>query len=518
MSSHTAFGGMGMGMGMGIEDHVQRTTTLALPPIAWSTLGVVADGSDQTAHLNAMCSFGGGNYCGGSQVIYCDTGNNTVLLAGQWTLQSGELLELNNCPIQATINTTKNASVFTQANVKVPISNVVIDQLKIDRISTANVNRMFYIWYDHFGLTNSSFDHYSEFGLWRGSDVEIGNNIGTNCLQTTGHPAFRWVTNFPKQPSSGKPVIDGVLANVYIHDNNVCTGDAGYQISPGGSLNATWGGRQDSDGIVFQHNKANTTSGALGLVGTGNDRTDNPFIYTITNFVFDDLSGSAGNVGFFVDESDQGVITGGLVKNLNVDSINDANGTASVFTLDEGANCALSGTVFDGLVIKNPYQVGLRIDEGSCGVIVKNFNIGAPRITPADTIELRGDTGTVLMNGTAAAEAGAHGIFIGPNSYQTQSPTLSNVSVTGVPNLKVGIFLNNVDGAMVSGGAITPAPGQTTAIGAKFSPAGTGAGTTNSQMTGVNLTAPGTPLVFNCNGGTTNSAIGNPGAADHRCP
>jgi hypothetical protein len=101
-----------------------------------------------------------------------------------------------------------------------------------------------------------------------------------------------------------------------------------------------------------------------------------------------------------------------------------------------------------------------------------------------------------------------------PNAqHPARGAMLENLAVSGVPDGRAGVELDNVEQATIRGGSITPAPGARTATGVRY-----GVATSRSTITGMNLSAMPNPVSLPCTPGSGNRAVMNTGTADHVCP
>lgn len=363
--------------------------------VQMSTRGVIADGTtDNTAALNALPAQD-------RTLFHCDTGSSSTIKAtGQIILQSNLHFDFNigaaKCPLLLTWDDpNQNNTVFTQADLTNPITSVSILGGTLDFQSNLHTARVWRLWIDNFTWTDTALTNYNQIGIFRGSNVEIARLVGTNGQQTTGNPGFRWLRNSPQVTSTHKPTVDGVVANVWIHDNNIVCGDGCYQISPG-QTTQLWGDTpSDSDGIVFQNNVCNTTSGPCILVGDG--AAAGTFSGTIQNWVFDGHTGTCGNSCVTLSASADGGITTtlGLVKNFSLDDAADTNASPSVFL----RQAKLTFITLDTCTIVNSLKETLRIDSNAANITVQNCNLGAPKTGSTFTACL-GATSACLASGT----------------------------------------------------------------------------------------------------------------------
>lgn len=475
--------------------------------IGWSTYGVDPASSDNTTALNALPA---------GTALYCDT-VGVIKATGQWLWKSHLTIYGLGCTVQLTFCPVGNVGVISQSDLTTALDTPFIDGLKFDRVTTACAGKTFFIWANHWTLTNWSLTHFDSWGFYRGSDIEIGYGVETDCTQHLGKPGFRLFRNTPKVTSIKKPTIEGVDANVWVHDNYVCTGDGGLQISQGDS-GSIWGsdGSSDADGVVYDNNTVFSTTGPCILIGTGNERGSFPFIFVTKNFVFRNTHCTSGTTGITEKASDQGQIIGGIIKTIDIDNTFDQTGTPTVFV--SGSNGGtVNGTLFDGLTISNALLFDFRADSGSCNITLQNSTLNAPRTPEAQTIQLRGDCNTKILSNTIHAPAGGNAIQAGPNNFVSTSPTMTGNQIFDVPDTRSAILLGNSTGATLSANIFHKATGATKSRGTTLASAGSsGPGTTHATETGDDMSRMDIPYICTPNGGT-NALTGNTGGANTTC-
>lgn len=476
--------------------------------VPWSTLGIVADSAtDNTVALNALPV---------TNPIFGDCpAGGTIKFSGQWLWQSNMQIYVKaGCVLVTTwTNPTLGFASITQADLTNPISNVLVDGMYLKRLEAPSktLNRSVKLYVNHFQLTHSTIDTYHQAFYVRGSDQLWAYNTLTNPCPQAGCDGLRHIGNVPKvATTSGRP------ANVWVHDNSFQSGDASYQICQ--PLNESGWTNTSTDDVRVENNYGAASSSALILVGEDN-LIAGESNFSCTNALFQNMSGSGGNRAILVSASFAPMVTSNItILNSTIDQTSCSSTIPSAF-VENAEGATVSNILMSGITLLRPCQRGMVI-QGATNTTFTAGSIAAPITGALGTVLLENDTGTVISNSTIGALAGGN-ISVSPTTFQSVSPTITGNTLTGISSNKSGINLQNVSGASITGNTMLRTTGATGTIGITFTNAsGADAGTTNSQATGNNVSnmnhAP--TIVFTCNGGTTNAATGNTGAADSTCP
>lgn len=316
----------------------------------WSTLGVIADGTtDNTTALNALPT--------STPIIGdCPAGSN-IVVSGTWFWQSGlTIWQQQGCLIKSGVTTVGQYAIddpnFSNG---IPNTNIQYYGLNISMATPTSTVRVMRLWADHFKLKYFNVNGSGGFAFIRGSDQEIAYGRVENTLTAVGNPGIRHIGNIPSVPTSG-----GMPANVWIHDNNIQSGDAVYQAcQPLGT--AIWT-NVSSDGILFENNVGSSASSAMILANqpnpNGNSALSN---YSCNNITYRNTTGTGNWVAI--------ISAGGDL------------GTTSNITIDSGTMTAISAS-FAPMLIGDITVGGSTSTGAASNVLIENTTLFSPFSQP----------------------------------------------------------------------------------------------------------------------------------------
>ena len=185
--------------------------------ILWSSLGVKADGdTDNSQALNNLPT--------GVPIIGdCPLGGD-IWVNSTWIWKSNMTLNIEaGCQIVSNVSGVGSYAI-SQSDVKQPLTNVTVVGLQIRKYASVSTERIMLLWVNNFVLLNWTVTASGGVMFLRGSNQEIAYGKVTGTYPMIGNPGIRHIGNQPSVPTSpGRP------ANVYIHDNDIQSGDATYQ-------------------------------------------------------------------------------------------------------------------------------------------------------------------------------------------------------------------------------------------------------------------------------------------------
>jgi hypothetical protein len=472
------------------------------PPAAgnyWSTMGVIADGvTDNTAALNALPA--NVNIVGD-----CPAGN-AIVVKGQWIWHSNLNISMQSgCRIvtYVTGGGTTTTYAITQADLTTPLTDISVDGLQISSYYAASEDVIMKLWVNNFSLLHWTVTASGGVMVIRGSNQEIAYGTATGTFPATGNPGIRHVGNEPTVPTTA-----GQPANVYIHDNNIQSGDGTYQACvPLTSTVAPLWTDVSSDDILFQNNVGSSVQSALILIGERPQDVGPYSNWTCSNIVFDNVSGSGNNKSVYISS----VGPSNPLSNITLEnSVIDALGNNRIFGAVEitavGGN--ISTLSFENVVIRNFAEMALSTVGNVTGLSFDHGEIDPPSTSGYPTVVLYDTSQASITNSTIGANRG-DALQIGPNDSTGAKHPASAAIVTGnifnsIENDFAGVRMFNLNEGNIADNTMNSAAGATSSTGIFFSTSGPeGPGTTYTAATGNNLSGinGGTKIVLAPNQG-----------------
>ncbi len=456
------------------------------PPAAgnyWSTMGVVADGAtDNTAALNALPA--NVNIAGD-----CPAGN-AIVVKGQWIWHSNLNISIQSgCRIvtYVTGGGTTTTYAITQADLTTPLTDISVDGLQMSSYYAASEDIIMRLWVNNFSLLHWTVTASGGVMVIRGSNQEIAYGTATGTYPATGNPGIRHVGNEPTVPTTA-----GQRANVYIHDNNIQSGDGTYQacVPLTSTVTPIWTD-VSSDDILFQNNVGSSAQSALILIGERPQDVGPYITWTCSNIVFDNVSGSGNNKSVYISS----VGPSNPLSNITLEnSVIDASGTNRSFGAVEitavGGN--ISTLSFENVVIRNYAEMALSAVGNVTGLSFDHGEIDPPSTGGYPTVVLYDTTQASITNSTIGANGG-DALQIGPNDstgaeHLASETTVSRNIINGIGNDFAGVRMFNLKMGNIAENTMNSAAGATSSTGIFFSTTRSeGPGTTNTAAMGNNL-------------------------------
>jgi hypothetical protein len=463
----------------------------------WSTMGVVADGvTDNTAALNALPA--NVNIVGD-----CPAGG-TIVIKEPWFWHSNLNISIQSgCRIVSYVTGGGSGSyAITQADLTNPLTDIYVDGLQVSSYYADNGDKIMRLWANNFSLLHWTVTASGGVMVIRGSNQEIAYGTATGTFPAVGNPGIRHVGNEPKVPTSA-----GQPANVYIHDNNIQSGDGVYQACQ--PLASRVWTDVSSDDILYQNNVGSSAQSALILIGERPQDVGPYSNWTCSNIVFDNVSGSGKNKSVFVSS----VGPSNPVSNIKLEnSVIDASGNNRSFGAVEitavGGN--ISTLSFENFAIKNVADMALTTVGNVTGFSFDHGEIDPPSMGGYATVVISDTSQASITNSTIGAHRG-DALQIGPNDKTGTEHPASEVTVTGnivngIGNDFAAVRMFNLNRGYIDANTMNSAAGATSSTGLFFSTSGPeGPGTTNTTATGNNLSGinGATKIVFAPNQGNT---------------
>jgi hypothetical protein len=506
-----------------INENSAAISILDADRVPWSNLGVIADGvTDNTAALNALPA--GipitANCAAGSFIRYNQT----------WVLKSNLNIKFQPGCRMVSYLAGFGTYAMTQADNYTPLNNVTLDGITISKDAQRDTERILLAWIDNFRLLNWTVNP-PNGGLMilRGSCQEIAYGRFTTGQLTPGAPGIRHVGNLPKVACPQQ------IADVWVHDNNFISGDGAYQSCQ--PLETSLWTNVSSDDLLWENNTGRGNWFAL----IGNDRVDAFNVYTCNNIVYRNNVGGGTEGGYLVT-SNGAPVTNVSVANQLIDAAGAVSNNGAIQirgNIDPGRPGVFSNITFDSVSVRNTHAVavGVSVPSGGSldGLVIRNGTFDTPSSTTSGgswqpPFLLSGGGNITLQNNVIRgghAGAGAS-VYVGVDDAASDARTISRFTfvdnvLDNLPAASSALYLRNVDGAVVAGNKFRKAAGAATTTGIRLSPSyalptsGTGPGTTNATISGNVVNDMATPITWTCNGGTTNVASYNMGAADRTC-
>jgi hypothetical protein len=351
----------------------------------------------------------------------------------------------------------------------------------------------------------------------RGSNQNIGYGTVTGTYPGDGNPGIRQIGNMPEVPTSpGQP------ANVYIHDNNIQSGDAVYQACQ--PLQTSLWTNVSSNDIFFQNNTGSASNSALLLIGErAVDATPGHSNWTCSNIKVDHMTGTGGIGGRAV------LISAGnypnAVSNVTITnstmSASASTSTSPAFTVGTGTG-TISNVTVNNVTLNNANKIALSVVGNVSDFSYSSGVIGTPVVGGQPTVFIQGSTRATISN-TSIGSNGGDAIKIDSNGsgsslHAALQPTISGNTLSGIGNNRSGVNLLNVSSGSIMNNVMQQVSGATRSIGITFSAASsTSPGTINTSATGndVSLMTNNPTIKL---AGTGNTATGNTGYSGPSTP
>lgn len=488
----------------------------------WTTLGVVADGvTDNTVALNALPS---------GVLIDGDCGDEGIIkVAGVWHLHSNLNIKMRSgCRIVSYV-TGSGSFAIEQADLTVPLTGVTLDGLTISKDAIRAGERILRVYADNFKLLNWTFTTHAGSMFIRGSCQEIAYGKAYDTDDLVGSPGIRHIGNVPKVASC-----EGQPADVWVHHNNMLSGDAVYQACQ--PLTTSLWTNISTDDILYEYNVGSAATSAFALIGgTWPNTVDVAFTnYTCENVVYNNNVGSGANNGVLISANSSTVVSKVRYSNQNLTGLGDETNSASMLIR------AKAGGQINDVTIKNVNllntNVGSFTASGTTGGTISNLKVHDSEMdTPSSTssgggyqanVALYNVTDVLFQNNLihGAHEGAVATFFVGQDDNVADPRTVTNITLLGnvfdnIPDTSIAVDLRNVATPKVTGNSFRKAAGATATTGIRVHNADAiGPGTTDVAISGNDLTGLATPIQWTCNGGTTNVAQYNLGDAGQTCP
>lgn len=500
--------------------------------VPWSSLGILADGTtDNTASLNALPT--------GVRITADCAAGSVIRFNGVWLLKSNlDIKFLPGCWLVSYVaGGAPGSYAIEQADLTVPITNVMLDGINIRKDAVREVDRILRAYIDNFKLLNWTFTtHYGAMFL-RGSCQEIAYGKSYDASLVVGSPGIRHIGNVPKVVSCPNQPAD-----VWVHHNNIISGDAVYQTCQPTDAGAFR--NVSTDGILFELNAGRSGQSAYALIGAQWDGLPAQLDFTCTDIAYLNNTGRGSGFGVLINGSG----TGSLGSPMSVTNVRYINQTLSA--IDDATNTgtihmrARDGGIIDGVLFKDIRLIETHsaaftanaaqgVTDGVIqNVVFMNGLLETPTsqtsgLNWSGTINLFSTNNVTFQNNIIyGAHAGATATLRAGLDDNLGNPrTVTNLRIIGntflnLPDTSAGIELRNVAGADVSGNILRPASGAGTITGIDTHIAGvSGPGSTDITIGGGNVVnGLAVPIHLVCNGTTTNVAAFNIGDAGTICP
>lgn len=271
--------------------------------VLWSTLGVVDDGrTDNTAALNALPT--------ATFIIGDCPHGGVVLVQSTWNLQSNLFVQLDaGCEVLSNATGTGSYAV-SQLNPHNPLTNVTLIGLTVSKTSKIAGDRILLAYIDNFQLLNWTFYHHGGAMFIRGSCQEISGGNSYDAALAVGSPGVRHVGNLPKAEC-----LRPQPANVWVHDNNIISGDGAYQACQ--PLDTSLWVNVGSDDMVFEDNVGSSIASAFILVGLSHASNQNSN-FTCSNITFQRMQGSGIRMIFVQAAAAPSIVERVTLQNLQL--------------------------------------------------------------------------------------------------------------------------------------------------------------------------------------------------------
>ncbi len=439
--------------------------------VKWSTLGVVADGkSDNAQALNALPA-------NASIIGDCPAGQ-PIRIAGQWLLKSNLTIHVQpDCTMACDWLGNRGAGCITQQRIREPLTNVTIDGLSLTNPNPTFLGKALRLWIDHLTFTNLTVRGFTGFAYVRGSDQEWSFNVaGSATANSKGAGAasdgFRHLGNSPKVATrTGRP------ANVWVHDSQVVSGDAGLQVAPACQPNTAWH-NLSADDYLYENSRAVGTPGNMILIGNGAQNIGLSCSNSITNIKMRNISGSTATTAIRIQNgfNSTGQLSNISISNLTADLTSKNDNEEQAAIMIRGYDDSLIAHVtLEGITIRHTFGRCLDVSAApATDVMLSGIACDAPRVGNLSNAVIRGTSGTKLHNSIIANSIGG-AVEIGPppnpsnallgrikgGDFTVTSPSITNNKFPNASHSGAGIVLRNVNRATVTDNDVSAIADQT---------------------------------------------------------
>ncbi|MGA2190027.1 MAG: hypothetical protein ABSH33_15975 [Steroidobacteraceae bacterium] len=391
---------------------------------------------------------------------------------------------------------------ITQADINSPLTDISVDGLEISSYYAANEDIIMRLWVNNFSLLHWTVTASGGVMVIRGSNQEIAYGTATGTFPEIGNPGIRHVGNEPVVPTTA-----GQPANVYIHDNNIQSGDGTYQAcEPLSSTTSPVWTNVSSNGMLFQNNVGTSAQSALILIGE-RPQDVGPFSdWSCSNIVFDNVNGSGMNKSVYISS----VGPSNPLSNITLEnSVIGAAGANREFGAVEitAVGGSISALSFENYAIKNYANMALSTVGNVTGLSFDHGAIDPPTTGGTATVVLYDTSKATITNSTIGANRG-DALQIGPNEagvrHPVSSATISGNVFTNIEDGFAGVRMLNLNEGSVADNTMNSVAGTASSTGVFFSASGPeGPGTTNTAATGNDLMgiSGATKIVFVLNQG-----------------
>ena len=464
--------------------------------LLWSTLGVVDDGrTDNTAALNALP-------VGVAVEGDCPHGG-VVLAQGVWLLRSHLFLRVRpGCEVLSN-STGIGSYAISQADPRSPLNNVTLIGLAVSKTTRVAGDRVLLAYIDNLQLLGWAFHHHGGAFFLRGSCQEVSGGRSYDAALDVGSPGVRHVGNVPKA---------GCLrpqpANVWVHDNDIVSGDGAYQACQ--PLDGALWANVDSDDVLFERNTGSAIASAFILVGL-HSNTPPRMAFACTNVTFQHMQGSGVRLIYLQAGVPPNFVERVTFRNLTLDRTSGlvivAPASIAITAVNGGA---VRSVLMDGVRARGTLVCGLNATGTLEGVVVTNSELAAPIVGGGPNVIIDGGADVALSHSFIGAHNGDN-IDVGL-SAATQRTAVVNCTLGGVNSNRVGIALGKANASEVRGNVFSPAAGAENTTGIEMDARGAYAGTTDAAIHGNDVRLMAVGVV--CGRGAGNNCSGNPGAKD----
>ena len=525
----------------------------------WSndpTLNVVADGqTDNTEALNAIAVYASQNNV---KIIGDCPGGQSIVLKSAWIWQSNMNISIDpGCTIQSTLD-FKGSYAISQTDLTTPLSNITVDGLQISS-PYKQARRIMEAYINNFTLTHWKVTQSGGIFFLRGSNQEIAYGTVTGTYPDAGNPGIRQIGNCldgyckhyrdengdsrlcAQTPCPEVSTTGSKPANVYIHDNNLITGDGCYQACQpldGTGPGAYWINVGSTD-ILYRNNSGHSDT-ALMLVGE--DATPGETSsWSCSNITFDNVNensadfadGKGSQWGVHIaSKGPMNTYSNITIENSTIGNNSGTSGARPVLFVDAIAGGLVSNLKFRNVNIQNVNQVALATFGSVSNLTFDGGVIAAPNIPGSAVIILSEDTSSSNITNNNIVTKNSDGIQIGTDDDVTfvdqkngggQGPNvpssninISNNTITGIGNGYAGIRMANLNHGYIFHNTLSSEIRAKSSTGIYFSSDQNAGNTENSGTTYTTATRNtiSTNIPISFASGQGNCATDNAGASN----
>lgn len=497
--------------------------------VLWSTLGVVDDGrSDNTAALNALPV---------GTLVEGDCPHGGVIFAQSvWLLRSHLFVRVQaGCEILSN-STGINSYAISQLDRTTPLLNVTLLGLTVAKTTRVAGDRVLLAYINGFQLLNWTFYHHGGAMFLRGSCQEIAGGRSFDDAGLVGSPGVRHVGNLPKA-GCARPQ----PADVWVHDNNIISGDGAYQACQ--PLDTALWVNVSSDDMRWEANTGSSIHSAFILVGESAVQPQHSG-FSCTNVTFWNMQGAGLRLIYVQAAAPPNVVEGivlwvGAFTNARMEKIAHQEITGPPFPLSPSTHApqnrrdlvlsstdvgphwpaAIEISAQHGGVVRSVLMDGIRalgIPKRSLNetglldsVVFTNGYLSTPTVGGLSSVNIDGGASAELSN-TFIGGFNGNNVNIGATTL-TQGTRVLNCTVAGVNSNSVGIALGSANGSVALGSYFSIQHGATNTTGIATD-ANVYAATTHAAIHDNDVRAVSTGII--CGHGDGNSISNNPGAKD----